>query len=307
MAKKKLKLKKYKVGGLIEPVGPVEPTNTSSIDFLKQMANSPLFNERYAMMTNKPIGDISAEANDYRNFINNNLNTVKIGDWENSNKDADLEGVYYYQYSDDEKNKINSELQSYQKEKQNFINSYGLQTINDNPHLRDMYKGFSKKINKYKTHLNNPHTVFINENQDLPATELHELSHASTLGRKGLNYFNSPFNIDVENLPDDFKQIYTKDKQYFEEPTEVKARVDAIRKWMLENNMYDPVNERFEKKHYDELKKNLELTPLKGMNKENSLKTQIQDLMIPFKEDDVIRMFNSFVSNQNNTPITTAA
>jgi len=295
----KKKLPKYKTGG------PIEPTNTTSLDFLKQMTNSPLFNERYAMMTNKPVADISTEADDYRQFINNNLNTVKIGDYENSDKGA-WEGVYYPQFSEDEKNKMNAQLQELEKSKEKFIENYGYTTIMDNPNLTESLLNYAKNIRSYKSKVNNPHTVFINENQDLPATELHELSHASTLGRRGLKYFNNPFTIDEANLPEDFKEVYN-DKEYYERPTEVKARVDAVRKWMLDNNMYDPVNERFEKKHYDELKKNLELTPLKGMSKENSLKSQIQDLMIPFKEEDVIRMFNSFVSNQNNTPMSTAA
>jgi len=305
---KKIK-KKMAVGGITTcPEGYVwngVECVDASVDFLKQMTNSPLFNERYAAMTNKPIADISNEAYDYRQFINNNLNTVKIGDYENSDKGA-WEGVYYPQFSEDEKNRMNAQLEELEKSKQNFISDYGYNTIMDNPHLTESLLNYAKNIRSYKSKVNNPHTVFINENQDLPATELHELSHASTLGRRGLKYSNNPFTIDEANLPEDFKEIYN-DKEYYERPTEVKARVDAVRKWMLDNNMYDPVNERFEKKHYDELKKNLELTPLKGMSKENSLKSQIQDLMIPFKEEDVIRMFNSFVNNQNNSPISTAA
>jgi hypothetical protein len=72
--------------------------------------------------------------------------------------------------------------------------------------------------------------------------------------------------------------------RYISEPTEIKSRVDVGRRALEDSHLYDPINEKFEEKHYDQLKK-------------FTRDSNIMDLLHNYSKEDVIRMFNEIVTN----------
>ncbi len=230
--------KRYKPGLKFQDGG--EGTLNENQKFLTNMANSPLFNERYAKMTGNT--DLT-EATAYKNNIIDNINTVKyITDPKLLDK-RDAEGMYA-------------------------------------PKTHSIYK---KNI---------PDDV----------TDLHEISHSSTKGKLAFknpytyspSYFDNMFG-DVKYKVDDdgykllkenFQNIYSKKKtgKYLSEPTELKSRVDVGRKLLNDSGLYDPINNRFEEKDYENLKRFTQ-------------DSNIVDLLHNYSKEDVIRMFNEIVAN----------
>ncbi len=247
-----------------------EPVNamasiTESKQFLQDMANSPLFAERYTRMTG--VTDPN-KIEKYRQEIINNLNTVKYKEDPEYLKVAEAAGVY----------------------------SPGI---------------FKKR-----------HTIYRDSKDSSPETDLHELSHSSTKGF--LNYKNKytyePYHLKnlyaVNDFDDRMKDLKDKDPskyknimdfenalnflydtkkkaKYLLDSTEVKARIDVMRKGMQDAKLYDPVKENFTEEHFDKLKKLfLEKSSDNLLNAQDYL-----DILHNYSKEDIIDFFNNMVSN----------
>ena len=278
---RKIKRKRYEDGGGTLPscedgyywnpdTQSCEPVNTmasitESKQFLQDMANSPLFAERYTRMTGESD---SNKIEKYRQEIINNLNTVKYKEDPEYLRAADADGMYF--------------------------------------------PGIFKKR----------HTIYRDSKDGSPETDLHELSHSSTKGflnNKNKHtyepyHFENLYDVDnfddrLKNLKDkepskyqniiDFKNalgtIYDNKKKanYLLDDSEVKARIDVMRKGMLDAKLYDPTKENFTEEHFNKLKKLfLEKGSESVMNAQNYL-----DILHNYSKEDIINFFNNIVSN----------
>ena len=247
-----------------EPINAINSIKESK-QFLQDMANSPLFAERYTRMTG--VTDPN-KIEKYRQEIINNLNTVKYKEDPEYLKVAEAAGVY----------------------------SPGI---------------FKKR-----------HTIYRDSKDSSPETDLHELSHSSTKGF--LNYKNKytyePYHLKnlyaVNDFDDRMKDLKDKDPSkyknimdfenalnflydtkkkanYLLDSTEVKARIDVMRKGMQDAKLYDPVKENFTEEHFDKLKKLfLEKSSDNLLNAQDYL-----DILHNYSKEDIIDFFNNMVSN----------
>jgi len=247
-----------------EPINAINSIKESK-QFLQDMANSPLFAERYTRMTG--VTDPN-KIEKYRQEIINNLNTVKYKEDPEYLKVAEAAGVY----------------------------SPGI---------------FKKR-----------HTIYRDSKDSSPETDLHELSHSSTKGF--LNYKNKytyePYHLKnlyaVNDFDDRMKDLKDKDPskyknimdfenalnflydtkkkaKYLLDSTEVKARIDVMRKGMQDAKLYDPVKENFTEEHFDKLKKLfLEKSSDNLLNAQDYL-----DILHNYSKEDIIDFFNNMVSN----------
>jgi hypothetical protein len=289
---RKLKKKRYDDGGTLpsceegyywnpdkqscEPVS-LNTDVQNNQEFLTKMANSPLFAERYARMTGS-----------------NNL------------EDAE-------------------------KLRQNILTNIGSVKYKQTPRVEA--KG---NLGEY-----HPSGHIIKFSNPSATTLLHELSHASTKGHKNfskdqVNNLKKRWNYDpyygsnlidekfahfnnVENASQplkDFKDAYktlsgmmfanSKSEKYLKTPTEVKAMLDVLRDKLQRKGLYDPVNEKFTEKNYNSLKEELLRNNGQGLLRtifgENSQDNyELLQLLNNYSKEDVIDMFNSFVSNSPDT------
>ena len=257
-------------------------------EFLTNMANSKLFPERYAAMTGRPLNTIDqSEIDDYRNVILNNLKTLKYAPpgappaGETWNRESGM-----YAHSDQDRLKRTSD-QFKKIEKQ-------------------LTKAERKKFKDQIDNLqNNDHTLFV-KNKTNPYTVLHEESHGSTRGNENLRFGAKPFKMDFTDSPLGKNYNYTYDVKYTEDPTEIKSRRDLVGKYMLEEKLWDPYNEPFTEENYNKLRqKYYELYDT--ADKDERSKDVLNDLrqvLEPFSKEEVIRMFNSFVKNDQGAPQT---
>lgn len=88
---------------------------------------------------------------------------------------------------------------------------------------------------------------------------------------------------------------------YLTDPTEIKSRVDVGRRFLKDKGLYDPTTQRFTDKDYDNLKKEFENLPRKQHKEKYESYGDIFDLLYNYPKEDVINMFNSFVSNKPDT------
>jgi hypothetical protein len=241
---------KYQDGGNLlnkyQDTGEVVPKDASyeNKQFLINMANSPLFNERYSKMTGS---DNLSEIETYKNNIINNINNVN-------------------------------------------------------------YETNPKKLNRHNAegmYMPENHTIYKTGTPD-NSTDLHELSHASTKGKLG---FKNPYTYDPSHFDDIYGNVkhkvnendynflknlenkkYSNKKiiKYLSDPSEIKSRIDVGRRTLKDNHLYDPINERFEEKHYEDLKRFIQ-------------EPNIEDLLHNYSKEDVIRMFNETVTNKPKT------
>jgi len=246
--------------------------------FLIEMANSPLFKKRFSKMTGQPLENpipfkqeentsynVPFSADAFKKSIIDNVNTVRyapkgIGDF-SAGSDGLASAAYYLPK---ESNAVNDKLLTLSK-------SVGKQ---DNDNIKSM--------------IANQHTIFT-DNDPGPYTRTHETSHASTLGRL------DPINPYLPKF--EAPKVYNKDwaawakeqydnksfLKYLSDPSEIKARVDASRKSLMDSGKYNPIKDEFGEKEYNML--------LQSDDK-NAL-----DLINNFPKKEVIRMFNEIVSN----------
>jgi hypothetical protein len=279
--------KQYQEGGTPENYNPsIAEQNTT---FLNTMINSPLFLERYARMVGKPFEEAKEEGEVYRQKMAQNLQTVGIGNSTNPPVSFDSLGAAAYYFppqSDETKTQIES------LPKRGRLNE----------HIRQEYEKMQ----------NLGHKLYFDKNKWTQPTDLHEKSHASTLGKLNVakeygyrdmsvprsnsfwdNFEHSNY---IQNYPKT-SNVPAQGEDYYTQPTELKARKDVAAQKLQEFGLYDPVNENFTKEHYKKL--------VKLMNDptvDSGTRKQIRDIVVPFTEEDTIRMFNDLVQN-NKIPI----
>lgn len=269
MMKKGGQLRKYQTDGQTQPF-----VNQSQ-EFLKAMVQSPLFAERYAKMTG----------------VENSENAEKA-------KQQILENLANVQYK--------------QTPKVLRKGAYGIYYPQN-----------------HKVMYANPEF----------STLLHETSHASTKGNELLtkeqvdklankwnynpaygsqmvedtfgNYDNKEA---VENLKNAFQNLsekifvgknpkqFAKNKKYYTNPSEQKARIDVARQFLSDKGLYDPINQNFTEKDYNKLKDEFLKPGLfrKLTDEKGSSTKDIYDLLNNYSKEDIIDMFNSYVSNKSN-------
>jgi hypothetical protein len=216
-------------------------------DFLKSMANSPLFTERYARMVGKPLEDVTQEAENYKQQILQNLETVQMGDSAYPPVPYETAAAYYFN---------NPELEQYSENLKNvetLMNS--LPTRGKyNKELRAQYQNMyddAKKVLDAKSEIS--HKVYFKDWNK--AHDLHERSHASV---KGDLKVANPYKF--KDLSKDPLQkmivelMYPPDDQeYYESPDEIKSAKDVSAEVMMKLGLYDPVNGNFTPEHYKKL------------------------------------------------------
>lgn len=268
-------------------------------EFLKSMANSPLFVERYARMVGKPLEKVTQEAEDYRKQILQNLETVQMGDSANPPqpyKSGNIEAAAYY---------INyPNMDKYSK----LLNNTQL-LINKVPNrgkrlkeLRAKYQTMYDEAKKdYDEKLRTGHKLYFDVNQWDQPTDLHERSHASV---KGDLQVANPYKFkDLSEMPHIQKVIFetmfpADEQEYYESPDEIKSAKDVVAEIMMRLGLYDPINETFTPEHY---KKLMELKTNNSLDPET--KGEIHRITTPFTEEETIRMFNDIVQNDYDQDI----
>jgi hypothetical protein len=270
------------------PKGYNQDTANKNIEFLKSMANSPLFVERYARMVGKPLAEVTNEAEAYRQQILENINTTQLGDSVNPLIPFDTAEAYYLpDVPDASIANIQASMDSLPKRgKKN----------------KQLKKYYEDQLNKF---MNSGHKIYFRNNKWDSNNDLHERSHGSTKGELSVN---QPYNFrDLtqrrEGLFGGLEQDYwapeytsEKTKRYLTDPTEIKARKDLAAKILQEAGLYDPVNENFTDDHYNHLYQmmfNYDIDP--------ALREQIKDIVVPYNKNETIRMFNDIVQNNSES------
>ena len=253
-------IQQYRDGGyVVEDLPKAQNGLDTDKEFLKSMANSPLFEERYSRMT----GDTKGSSK-FKESINNNLDTLK----------ADYEpgftpSPFMFTRAD-----------AYYAGSPKAWKNTGF----TNPLTKEEMKDYS-------------HSVFT-RNSD-PSNRIHEISHGST---RGLLNLENPFKFSNKKEIDP-KYFNDNGEEYFTKPTEIKARVDAVRKYMKDANVYDATTQPFTEKEYDYLQKTIS-EPTKGPW--SGYKNQMEELLNPFDKEEVIRMFNDIVQTDSKGGLTKA-
>lgn len=269
-------------------------------EFLKSMANSPLFIERYARMVGKPLEEVTQEAEDYRKQILQNLETVGMGNSAyppQPYKSGNIDVAAYYLLTPD--------MDKYSK----ALNDVQL-LINELPNkgkrnkeLRASYQTIYDEAKKdYDEKLRTGHKLYFDVNQWDQPTDLHERSHASVKGdlQVAKPYKHKDFSKEqYDFMKEILENRYPEDKKwYYEDADEIKARKDIAAKVMMKLGLYDPVNETFTPEHYKKLRE------LMGSGKlDIDTERQLQDITRPFTEEETIRMFNDIVQNDYDQDI----
>lgn len=296
--------------------GPISPISTETLplinevtknlakseenkQFLISMANSPLFGERYKRMSGNPnLTDKEIES--YRQDIINNLNTARpIHQRSEVLKQKGASG-YYRPRTKEAVIALNPKdsTQAFLKKKEEQYN-----------------KWFPKQS----------HSINLSYGYDFnPSIDLHERSHSSTIGDLDLRKKDEPIarfakgeDAHIGNYAEGtfletpyqklFPTLNTKQEKYLTEPTEQKARKDALAKHAQERGIYDPVNETFNETHYEKLmddyyrvggKKDREAVE-NIFNKDPYIYHQLDDTLKNYNKENVINMFNDFVQNEN--------
>jgi len=238
-------------------------------NFLIDMANSPLFGDRYKKMSGNP--DLTEEAiEEHRKSIIDNTNTTGVK--HKTDFDKGVEAFYSPPL-----NEIIKQFAYEQGISESELTESELLKLHD----------------KYARNYDQGHTINVDYGENFDSwDDLHERSHSSTYGDFDLK--TDPFNsIGVMNEYGKENNSFNK-FLYLNQPTEQKARIDVIRKFMNDYNLYDPINEEFNEDHYKKLKRHR-----RAINDNSSLKRQINDIYHDYDKDTVIKMMNSFVQNDS--------
>lgn len=267
----------------------------SQSEFLINMANSKLFPQRYATMTNRPLNEIDpAEIQEYKNSILNNLKTVKYAPPGVSTKDDPNweQALGSYEHDPD--------LKNITKQMTDFYNGLDKES-KKNKEIMTRYSGAMDKLKKLEE---NDHIIYMNKNAT-PSTVLHEESHSTTRANENLKFAAKPFTLSPNSS---LYEELSKNKKYYEDPSELKARRDAIGKFMLDKKLWDPYNEPFTEETYDKLigEYHRIIADVEKGDPEYELISDMLPIMDGFSKEEVVRMFNSFVKNNNTTSQTTA-
>ena len=270
--------------------------------FLINMANSPLFEERYTrMIGNQPIPyandkksyNLDYPADMFKRDMINNIATVKYaskgeGDFDPEHyKDKIFPAAYYLPKSKKEIDFINDYVDIFDKNSSRF--------------QKWLLKDDIDYIENQKKELEDrTHKIYTSKDENRPYTRVHETKHASTEGMLNTDYdykanVNNPFGFDFKNY-EHFKKYYSEPimNKYLSNSEEVSARKSEIEKAALDNGWWNPIKENFTKKHYDLLLEKLR----KGKNSNESKPTDaMKDLLMNYTEDEVIKIFNDIVSN----------
>ena len=270
-------------------------------EFLKSMANSPLFTERYARMVGKPLEEVTQEAEDYRKQILQSLETVQMGDSAYPPvpyKDgANIIDAAAYYTSIAHLDKYSEKLNEAQK----LINELPNRGKR-NKEIKEKYQStYDNAKKEYDKQLKTGHKIYFDVNQWDEDTDLHERSHASVRGdlQVANPYKFKDLSKKTPSEKEWFNQLYPENKKsYYEEDDEIKARKDVAAKVMMKLGIYDPINENFTPEHYKklkELRKSGKLDP--------DIEWQIDNIIRPFDEEETIRMFNDIVQNDSDDDI----
>jgi len=258
--------------------------------FLIDMANSPLFPERYARMTGQQLPipyantkdshdqNLYYPADQYRKDIINNINTVKYAPIGEGNFGEDVGGYYRHPIKPD-LSLINSA--------QALLNDKRFKKLQP-AEYEYLKKEIDAEIEKQKKVEARGHTINVKDSNK--TTRLHETSHASTLGDLS---FDKPYTYKVNpNLNELWKSLYEKPEyaQYLSKPTEIKARVDVLRKGLKDQGLYDATKGPFTEKDYDKLEEYRRHATMDQVE-------QGMDLEGTHSKEDFIRMMNDIVSN----------
>jgi len=265
----------------IVPINPMKKgaVENDAQEFLTKMINSPLFEKRYNTMRQKTA--TPEEVNAYKQSMLNNMDKVQywpIG-YESNTKP----------WMPDEPDNDNA-LGYYIKD---------FYPTHDEYEIPNLSTDFRKEWDKY-------HTIFRKDNS--PTTTLHELSHASTISDSIPSRVRIPYSIKPEKA--EYVKKYTGPD--YQRPTEHKAYLDELRKYLYDKKVYDPTQKEFDETDYDNLineyekfKKELEKDP-------NNLELQylesvFEKNILPYDKQNTIKLFNSYVNNnKNNTPMNIA-
>ena len=256
--------------------------------FLMDMTNSPLFKDRARKMlptanyfNGKYEDDIYLDK--VKADIQNNIQTLNFIPSDNpSPAYPGAKGVYR-----------EGESQA-DKDKTNFLDYMANESFLGK--LTPKRSAIANQIvNSNRVIEQNPHSVLYNPGAK--TVRLHEGSHGSTRGQNP-EYFEGMLG---KILPDS-KMIMDAGLQdmfsYLSIPTEQKARVDVMRKMMLDNELYDPINEVFEEKHYNNLQKYLDKNRKSLKTNSPDLDDHINQSYDIYSKDNFIELMNSFVQNE---------
>ncbi len=260
-------------------------------EFLINMANSPLFGERFAKMTGQPVPKPIPYAPEYPTYPTVNLS-------EDSFKKSIIDNVKSVEYAPkgegDFTKKVN-EVEAaayYLPELPVGMRKFAEDAVKAGKRFDDIDTSEVEKMLAQKRH-----AIYTRADEDRAYTRTHETSHASTLGEllpatKKSAKFQLPPNTYNEYWE---KGLTKRNKAYYEDPvmqeylsnpTEIKARIDAARKMMSDKKEYDPINQKFDEGHYEKLLKH-------ALDEGNT-----KDLLFNFPKEEVIRLFNETVSNK---------
>ena len=190
-------------------------------NFLKEMAISPLFEERWAKMTGKDPNegikyDRETNPSDYQEWILDNLDKVKHRTNPKTLAKEHNLGMYI---PDTHKILQGKEYNS----------------------LTDLHE-LSHASTRGELKFNKPYTYS-------PGIGYNSLYTEAYGPHKGFKTYK-----------DYIEDFYGKEdnKKYYSDPTEIKARVDYSRRVLQKEGSYDPIKSRFEEKDYNNLKKHFE-------------------------------------------------
>ena len=238
-------------------------------DFLTSMVDSPLFGDRYKAMSGNPdLTDV--EIAEYQNSIRNNIDTAKLL---NFIPTEDTGGFYRPPVEKNLKNRLQDVI------------AEGPDRVGGIDWAQDM--------------INQEHTINIPFGKDYSASvDQHETSHSSTQGPHDLRVKDEPI---AEMYPGFIKSLNEKAEgysDYLQEPTEQKARVDVLRKFMLDNNIYDATKDVFTDEHYNKVQEYLNNNTDVIEEQDSELSTQLRQILDYYSPEDVETLMNSFVQNE---------
>lgn len=291
-----------------EPIKEYENLNEDQ-KFLIEMANSPLFEDRYNRMIGKQLQPIPYANNQesynlqypadlYRRDMINNIASVKYAPVGEGDFDPEhyvgkiLPGAYYMPKQKNAKDFVDNYINDFEKNASRFQKWLAKEDLE---YVKNSRKEFEDKT----------HKIYTSKDENRPYTRLHETKHASTEGLLDTDYdykakVHNPFildnpifgkkKIDLKNYSA-FEKYYSDPvmNNYLSESEEISGRKSEIEKAALDNGWWDPRKENFTKKHYDLL--------LQKARGKNNVSDALDDLLFNYTEDEVIKIFNDIVSN----------
>ena len=199
-------------------------------------------------------------------------------------------------------------LTPFDSESRNIYNPQDYKKLGNEAEMAKMLEG------TYGQYDRDNHAIYMNVSKKDPEyypTLSHELSHATTRGNltiKDKPYvptfqgeeFNKLYKSQIEKMPKgsemlkDFDRwakkhnefLQTTVKEELSKPTEIKARVDAARKALFENKLYDARKENFTPEHYEKMKTLLD-------------NQGVRELLNMFPKEEVVRMMNNIAYNKS--------